>query len=573
MEPKIKMPRETDVPFLDKTEFNPADNSTHCQSASDTISISSTLISTTYSSSSTSSQSSQDSKEIPSLASSISYYSARSTTEDDNYQSPLFDNKSNLETNDPALIIQPSIFSQTSSCDSMMPDSMKCPTQSSSQKQLSLTSSYTQFVQKYRPILHLLESSASKLFLYATSYSSNRPYISNKQSSFIFDPEVGYAILNLVSWTNNVIYYGVDKNHFGVTSSTKTLLSPSLHTHETSRLNNTDNSSLSLVFLLRTMLSGLDCIQPALEQIGTLQSIRNRKLSKKCPPSYLQNESDESFQHPWHMIVRIEKVKCLLRIVLMLYYHYQKYNNRRKELEKNREIPFHDDYGILETGGILLPGEEDERDDFHRQQVQKQKEEEIRTQKLLKGYIGRRTGWSGGRDNKQTSDTSNGNKGSLQTKVINCIKAQAIPGLFLVGDVLHIIRPYYYAKSQQEYHKYKSEETNYTPNGHVLKSPLRSWIVSLCMDLFSQKILSMGLSLQSEQRGPSLPSPCFERTKEELQRRKLRLLLYLLRSPIWYTITDPILLRVVDRVLGRTIGGYIRSVILCWQQHHFMLDD
>ena len=138
--------------------------------------------------------------------------------------------------------------------------------------------------------------------------------------------------------------------------------------------------------------------------------------------------------------------------------------------------------------------------------------------------------------------------------------------------------PLYYSKAQMQY--YSSTKINnvhkFAANKRI--SPLRAWIVALVMDLISQKCILLGLRLHQQNdedkiyKRYSQTTTTSERTNDEIHRGKMRLLLYLLRSPIWYTVTDPILLRIVDRILGTTIGGYIRGLILCWQQHHFMLD-
>jgi hypothetical protein len=68
------------------------------------------------------------------------------------------------------------------------------------------------------------------------------------------------------------------------------------------------------------------------------------------------------------------------------------------------------------------------------------------------------------------------------------------------------------------------------------------------------------------------------RTEDEIRRRKLRLFLYALRSPVWSTATSPILdllsKRILQKIplLGNFIEIYIWDFIL-YYQHPFISEE
>jgi hypothetical protein len=77
-----------------------------------------------------------------------------------------------------------------------------------------------------------------------------------------------------------------------------------------------------------------------------------------------------------------------------------------------------------------------------------------------------------------------------------------------------------------------------------------------------------------------LPTSSFEQTKlEQLKIRQRRLRLYLLRSPMYDTITQPLAIflgKVVSSVpsfgLGRWASEYVLDMMNYWSENHYMLE-
>ena len=105
---------------------------------------------------------------------------------------------------------------------------------------------------------------------------------------------------------------------------------------------------------------------------------------------------------------------------------------------------------------------------------------------------------------------------------------------------------------------------------------IKSWIVSLAMDLLSQRLIYAGKTVQKGKNG-CVVNISSESTKEEMYHRKMRLTLYLLRSPAWNMATYPLaekISRIVALVplLGAPLVDYLMSVLNYWQKWHFMLE-
>jgi hypothetical protein len=139
-------------------------------------------------------------------------------------------------------------------------------------------------------------------------------------------------------------------------------------------------------------------------------------------------------------------------------------------------------------------------------------------------YVGRRTG----RRLSTAADASV----SLWTKL-----------RVLLGEMLYISRPLVTA-----------EVDWWMPE----RVPWKVWILCLSMDL---------ASLQSLEHANSVGNAL---TRKEVQRRKMRLFLYLLRAPAWDRTTRPLVERVLylaQRVpfFGNLASGYVWEYLLYWK--------
>ena len=201
--------------------------------------------------------------------------------------------------------------------------------------------------------------------------------------------------------------------------------------------------------------------------------------------------------------------------------------------------------GVLQEGGLLEPNEH----------LTFSRDENERVKKLL--YVGKRTG-------RQIRYNVN------QVQNVMPLTAAATPttkiGMLILGELMHVYRPLYYVQSSL-----RNESVGGNKGRHGM---VKSWIVSLVMDLLSQRLIIAGKTVR---KGGSecVVDISSESTKEEMYRRKMRLAMYLLRSPVWNMATYPIaekISRVIAHVplVGKPLVHYLMDVLNYWQRWHFM---
>lgn len=115
----------------------------------------------------------------------------------------------------------------------------------------------------------------------------------------------------------------------------------------------------------------------------------------------------------------------------------------------------------------------------------------------------------------------------------------------LLGEILYIIRPMYQAEAELR-------------NDGKPSKLLRSWVNCLVMDTIAL------WNLRSATREGN------HSTKGEWKRRRLRLLLYMLRAPIWEEVTQPTVARMgklLDRmpIFGRLVSNYVWEWLFYWR--------
>ena len=209
----------------------------------------------------------------------------------------------------------------------------------------------------------------------------------------------------------------------------------------------------------------------------------------------------------------LERVKCMLRFILLGNYWFQ--------LQKGGNL---ENAGLLCNGGIYSPGEMEAPTlaDVERQQVRRE-------------YVGRRTGRRV--VNEKVSLVPTESLSRFQT---------ILP--IIVGEVLYIYRPLHWAHAE-----------NRGP-----PSP-RDWVTTLAFDILSLTCLSKTVSSDNLL------------TCKELNRRKLKLLLYVLRSPIWEQYTQPYSSRVSNGLarvplMGRLLSNYLMDFLL-YCKHPYVSEE
>jgi hypothetical protein len=287
----------------------------------------------------------------------------------------------------------------------------------------------------------------------------------------------------------------------------------------------------------------------------------------------------------------LEQIKFLLRMYLLVPYWKQQHSRLTDTKNNVNNITTTtatatattDDCGILMDGGMYRIDQQFKRGITW---------EESKSIQRRRNYVGKRTGW------KSSLDTSiikndNDNNNNIRT---------------ILADFLYAFRPLVWAwfearaqhhnsgksrneNSQQQRDQSSSSQSstsskvfsflfsnNWSDGTKIL---LRGWILCLGMDLLSIRLLEHNNNSNINEIHNNNNSEKYHRnirTEDEIRRRKLRLFLYALRSPVWSTATSPIFdllsKRILQKIplLGNFIEIYIWDFIL-YYQHPFISEE
>jgi hypothetical protein len=225
------------------------------------------------------------------------------------------------------------------------------------------------------------------------------------------------------------------------------------------------------------------------------------------------------------MRLRLEQLKFALRLFLLVSYWKQ-------SVESEKLQDSGPGMGILLDGGM-----------YHVNQAPGVSIEEARAVNKRQHYVGRRTGL---KVTKQSSKNT---------------RPQSLRNL-IFGELLYILRPLYWSSAEAQHHPVVAIDQQ--PQGFSSSlALLKPLLGTLAMDLTS-------LGFLSNQRGNRW-------SVEEWNRRRTKLFLYLLRSPIWSRITSPVMERsssVVRKfpLLGNFIDAYLWDWIIYWK-HPYVSEE
>jgi len=245
---------------------------------------------------------------------------------------------------------------------------------------------------------------------------------------------------------------------------------------------------------------------------------------------------------------RFEQIKFVIRMYLM----FQYWKQMREEETSRKRIPNKESSffpqiqpGIMLSGGIYHPMVDS---------VGISTEE---LQRILRRrvYCGRRTGLKISTD-QQAGESHDLVEGPTSKTMIRQI----------LGEILYSLRPLLWAGAEARIAHRTTPSTSGGTRSRLSSDPLLTpWVSTFAMD-----VLSLGLLSPESRNGNPI-------SKEEWNRRRMKLLLYLLRSPIWNHTTTPILERtsaVSQRIpfFGRIFDSYLWDWILYWK-HPFVSEE
>lgn len=291
-----------------------------------------------------------------------------------------------------------------------------------------------------------------------------------------------------------------------------------------------NNSSSIPATSIRIALSVIHCLMPSLLAVVSSSSSSSSSYSTNVDiPSRMKRQAV--------MRLRLEQIKFSLRLYLL--YSYWK---QASASSHGAAVP-----GILMEGGLFHVNEPDAMSIEELEWIQRRRE-----------YIGKRTGI---RISKHYSNPTTRSSS----------KARAIR--IKLAELLYILRPLYWATAEARDQPLEAAKSR--------KHLLVSWIVTFLMDVTSLGLLAAdqprgggGGGVQQHQQQQTNANPLF--TEECLRRRK-RLLLYLLRAPIWNQVTAPSLDRtstILQKIplLGNFLDTCLWDWILYWK-HPYVSEE
>ncbi len=357
----------------------------------------------------------------------------------------------------------------------------------------------------------------------------------------------------------------------------------------------------------RICLTVIHSLMPSLISLMMLRARRNRNIhSKNNNNNNNNNNTEDIVVAASKARLVLEQAKFLLRMYLLV--HYWKQQHSKKNTETNAdEAP---DFGIMLGGGM-----------YHSDRAQESigiPWDHARALQRRRNYVGERTGWK----TSQSGSSSSGLVPDFASRFLSQLfgtsttTSSCTRYLFdrnyrnaktVLAEFLYSARPLLWAWLESRQHAsiaMANQDYNHWTNG-ISKSPglvlsnsnettkrrrppslLNGWLLCLAMDMLSIRLLEH----QHHRRKTGLPNyytataaaaaaggndPFAE---HELKRRKMRLLLYVLRSPVWNNQTLPLLEGASQKILRKLpiLGNLMETVLWDWilyYQHPFVAEE
>jgi hypothetical protein len=210
----------------------------------------------------------------------------------------------------------------------------------------------------------------------------------------------------------------------------------------------------------------------------------------------------------------LERFKFILRLILMTSYWKDSLDQQRQKKGNPNQsfilglVTDGGTYSIDQPQGLTL----DQEQALYKRQA----------------YVGRRTGRSVVVV-KPSNSKSKSTQSQSQPQSSSAIRV-------VLAELLYMLRPLYWASAEATHFPAIDDNDSRSSSSSSLPLPLsfsllKAWLVTLGMDL-----TSLGLLRVKNQNQNHLHNPA---TQAEWNRRRMKLFLYLLRSPVWSRLTAP----------------------------------
>ena len=515
---------------------------------------------------------------------------------------------------------------------------------SSPSKPSTLLTRYRTFLQHHSSLFSLIEMIMERFIFYGHLFKTHHNNDGNEEEAAAVGEERGmlrmemyYAAWNVIQWINDVVLVGVGSG-MGLTLGRRgewLLNNDDNDSCDSNDGSNNDNTVLSLnqwvasrldtiiIPIIRGTLTATTCIYPAVEAFSRRSTLRTTTIHNNNHHYPIENEWEQRRHRAALASYRLERVRFMGRMCLLVISWWARVQRKRQQQQQQHMKEGNDLVlpALLQRGGELDPYEEpvslnDAEDEASVVQ-----------------YVGRRTGRRSISSTTTTPPTPLHQQGLLYTvlsknvpiittatNLIEWISKRLTSSgnrliyVYAVGEILHILRPLYWSRAEcREWQRRKSSLSPQKQMSNNSWSIWKAWWVSLLMDLISDQLLRLtnsgcggdavtnNNSRQSIRRGSSLmgrrntkqssgqqqlhypsssPSSAEEAKHAELEWRRSRHGLYLLRSPMYDVVTRPMasfVARVVSMIpsmgLGRWAAEYMLDMMSYWNDNHFMLES
>ena len=254
----------------------------------------------------------------------------------------------------------------------------------------------------------------------------------------------------------------------------------------------------------------------------------------------------------------VERIRFVLRLTLLLKYWKQLHQQQQQQQQSSYSPSWTQ---VSVPPGLLLQGGRVFFD--HQSNVTNSiptlEQEQYRIQRNQN--VGPRTGRTLRIPTSSYSNNNNNNNNnnaySTTSTTTTTTSTDTIRWRTYVGELLYILRPLL----QAELEAVAATSTASLPSQRLLQ---HSWMWGLVLDLLSLQCLRV-ISSTSTVNNPA--------TVQEWNRRRMRLLLYLLRAPVTHRVTEPVIQRVANvaqqriPLVGGWVHNYLWDTLYYWKEY------
>ena len=455
------------------------------------------------------------------------------------------------------------------------------PSSSSSSSSSSWWTRYQQYVQKHQSMIYLYDDIISRLLFFGWSHPPTSPPNGStigSRSTRIRWREVLYGCIEL----HRIIVQIAITSSFP--SDKFSLFGTTMEIDDNTADKKSDNHAVFSTTHLRLFLTILQSIYPlSQEMIRTFSTVSSNHDD-------INNNSNfwAIISYRQALVRRyLEWARFVSRITLLIRYWKRtlelQYRNSSTSIitSPNIVIP-----GLMQNGGSLYNNNthyDSYYDKPHPPSVYRScDEEECRRRERNHQYIGKRTGRrivSIIDHQSHTSNTIQHPSSIPQRNVIHSLLQKQFSALkssttirflrIIMGELLYICRPVVQVESEVRIFRAGCNNTTSTLHNRYRSSQFQNWALCLGMDILS--LISLDTTTQAHvgnhRQPPFYTNPA---SVHELQRRRMRLWLYLLRSPIWEMYTEGTIQRCSDIIhrfplLGGLLRNYIYDYVYYWK--------